>query len=88
MGKLGICFLGHWRRRPTAVPDVKPGEHRRGSATEHPHGEEDDEERGGEHHLAGVGGRVSYGQGERHGSPQTCGGHSDERRLKENPRPL
>lgn len=52
----------------TAVPDVKPGEHRRRPTTKHPHGEEDDEERGGEHHLASVGGCVSDRQGKGHGS--------------------
>lgn len=51
-----------------AVPDVKPGEHRRRSTAKHPHSEEDNEERGGEHHLASVGGCVSYRQGEGHGS--------------------
>lgn len=68
--------MREWRRRVIAVPDVKPGEHRCGSTTEHPHGEEDDKERGGEHHLSGVGGRVSYRQGKRHGSPQTWRGHT------------
>lgn len=48
------------------LPDVQPGQHCRRPATKHPDGEEDDEQCGGEHHLASVGGRVSDGQGERH----------------------
>lgn len=60
MRKGGKCMI--------AVPDVKPGEHRRRSTAKHPHSEEDNEERGGEHHLASVGGCVSYRQGKGHGS--------------------
>ena len=48
------------------LPDVKPGQHGRRPSTKHPDREEDDEQRGGEHHLAGVGSRVPDGQGERH----------------------
>lgn len=48
------------------LPDVQPGQHGRRAAAKHPDGEEDDEQRGGEHHLASVRGRVSDGQGERH----------------------
>lgn len=47
------------------------GQHGRGAASAHPDGEENDEQGGGKHHLPGVGGGVSNGQGERHGAPQT-----------------
>lgn len=57
---------------------MKPGQHRGRPPAEHPDGEEDDEQRGGEHHLAGVGGGVSDGQGERHRPPQTWRGSHPE----------
>lgn len=56
-----------------ALPDVQPGQHGSRPAAKHPDGEEDDEQRGGEHHLASVGGRVSDGQGKRHRPAQTWG---------------
>lgn len=54
-------------------PDVEAGQHGRGAPAEHPHREEDDEQGGAEHHLPGVRGRVTDGQGEGHGSSQPCG---------------
>src|SRR4029434_7339140 len=42
-----------------------------GAATKHPDGEEDDEECGGEHHLAGIGGSVPDGQRKSHCSSQS-----------------
>lgn len=48
------------------LPDMQPGQHCRRPAAKHPDGEEDDEQRGGEHHLASVCGGVTDGQGESH----------------------
>lgn len=53
-------------------PDVQAGQHGRGAPTKNPHGEEDDEQRGAEHHLPGIGGRVTDGKGKCHGSSQPC----------------
>ena len=47
------------------------GQHGGGPAPTDPHGEEDDEQRGGEHHLARVGRRVPDGEGKGHGPAQT-----------------
>lgn len=55
-------------------PDIQAGQHGRGATAENPHCKEDDEERRAEHHLPGVGGRVTNGQGKRHGSSQPCRG--------------
>lgn len=59
-------------------PDIQTGQHGRGAPTKNPHREEDDEERRAEHHLPGVGGRVTDGQGKRHGSSQPCRGTAEE----------
>lgn len=79
--KLGRCldgslvFLMDRRCRQvqyvTVLPDVQPGQHGCGSTPEHPDSEENNEQRSGEHHLAGVGGCVADGQGERHRPTQT-----------------
>lgn len=55
----------------TVLPDVQPGQHWCCPTSEHPDSEENDEQRSGEHHLAGVGGCVADGQGERHRPAQT-----------------
>lgn len=55
---------------------MQPGQHRRRSSTEHPHGEENDEQRGGEHHLPCVRRRVPNRQGKRHRSSQSCNTHT------------
>lgn len=56
-------------------PDMEPGQHGRSSSTEYPDSEEDDEQRGGEHHLPGVRRRVTDRQRKRHRSSQTCNAH-------------
>lgn len=48
---------------------MQPGQHGCGSPTEYPDCEEDDKQRGGEHHLPGIGGSVPDSQGKRHSSP-------------------
>ncbi len=58
---------------------MQPGQHRRRPTSKHPDGEEDDEQRGGEHHLAGVGGGVPDGQGERHRSTEPCRGSQPQK---------
>lgn len=53
-----------------SLPYALARQHLRCAAAAEPHGEEDHEQRGREHHLPRVGGRVPDGQGERHGAPQ------------------
>lgn len=53
-------------------PDMQPGQHGCGSPSKDPDSEEDDEQRGGEHHLTGVGGGVTDRQSERHRPSQPC----------------
>lgn len=43
------------------LPDMKPRQHGCGPATKYPNSEKDDEQRCGEHHLAGVGGCIPDG---------------------------
>lgn len=52
------------------------GQHGHGAASADPDGEENNEQGGGEHHLAGVGRRVSDGKGKCHSTPQTWGDKS------------
>lgn len=55
---------------------MQPGQHGRRSSTKHPHGEEDDEQRGGEHRLPCVRRRVTDRQCKRHRSSQSCNTHT------------
>ena len=61
--------------RPRDVPNALAGEHLGGASSADPDGEEDHQQRGGEHHPASVGGRVPDGQGEGHRPAQSCRSH-------------
>lgn len=55
---------------------MQPGQHGRRSSTEHPDGEEDDEQCGGEHRLPRVRRCVADRQSKRHRSTKTCNTHT------------
>lgn len=54
------------------------GQHGHGASTADPHGEEDNQQGGGEHHLTGVCRRVADGQGEGHGAAQAWRSQSQQ----------
>lgn len=62
------------RDRPAwrALRYAHEGQHGHGTAAADPHGEEDDQQGGGEHHLAGVGRRVADRKSKGHGATQAC----------------
>lgn len=54
-------------------PDALERQHLSGASSTYPHGEEDHQQCGGEHHLSCVSGRVSDRQGKGHGPSETWG---------------
>lgn len=70
-GRMGALQLPcpHWW---PYSPDIQAGQHGCGAPTKNPDGKENDEQRGAEHHLPGIGGRVTDGKGKCHGSSQPC----------------
>lgn len=78
---VGVCCLPWGRTGALQLPcphwwpyspDIQAGQHGCGAPTKNPDSKENDEQRGAEHHLPGIGGRVTDGKGKCHGSSQPC----------------
>lgn len=54
------------------LPYVQARQHGSGTSTKHPHSKEHDQECSAEHHLPGVSGGISNGQGKCHCTTETC----------------